>query len=108
MSATTETLSEPVRTVSVQGNQVRGIIGQSNLLTSQQGHHIEREGTVGHPPGITAEYRQLATVHNVFPGAEHGILTFADEESGERRLIGYSPGYLPRQVEWLRQQSGLQ
>ena len=42
----------------------------------------------------------------VFPGAEHGILVF-EEEGGVRSIRGYAPGYLPKQVEWIREQSGL-
>ncbi len=43
----------------------------------------------------------------VFPGAEHGILLFEDQ-AGERTYLGYAPGYLARQVEWLRRQAGLE
>jgi len=43
----------------------------------------------------------------VFPSAEHGILLFREEESGDRKYLGYATGYLDLQVEWLRQQSGL-
>lgn len=43
----------------------------------------------------------------VFPKADHGILRFEETEGGERRLLGYEPGYLPMQVEWLRRQSGM-
>jgi len=42
----------------------------------------------------------------VYPGAEHGILLF-DESSGERTLLGYAPGYLDRQVAWIRARAGL-
>lgn len=41
----------------------------------------------------------------VFPGAEHGILTFEDDDSGNREYRGYSPGYMDRQVDWLLRQS---
>jgi dienelactone hydrolase len=44
----------------------------------------------------------------VFPGAEHGILTFEEDDSGDRKVVGYAPGYLARQVQWLRRQSGLE
>lgn len=43
----------------------------------------------------------------VFPDADHGILEFEETEDGGRRLLGYEPGYLPLQVRWLREQSGL-
>jgi pimeloyl-ACP methyl ester carboxylesterase len=43
----------------------------------------------------------------VFPDAEHGILLFEGEASSDRRYLGYAPGYLDLQVQWLRQQSGL-
>jgi uncharacterized protein len=42
----------------------------------------------------------------VFPQADHGILRF-EETAGERRYLGYEPGYYPLQVDWLRRQSGL-
>jgi pimeloyl-ACP methyl ester carboxylesterase len=43
----------------------------------------------------------------VFPQAEHGILLFDGRDSSERGYLGYAPGYLDLQVEWLRQQSDL-
>ena len=43
----------------------------------------------------------------VFPGAEHGILLFTGESSSDRKYLGYAPGYLDLQVEWMRRQSGL-
>jgi len=44
----------------------------------------------------------------VFPEAEHGILLFEGDEPFNRRFIGYAPGYLDLQVDWLREQSGLE
>jgi acetyl esterase/lipase len=44
----------------------------------------------------------------VFPDAEHGILSFEGNDPADRRLIGYAPGYLELQVQWLREQSGLE
>jgi len=43
----------------------------------------------------------------VFPEAEHGILLFEGEDSFDRQYLGYAPGYLDLQVQWLRQQSDL-
>lgn len=43
----------------------------------------------------------------VFPGAEHGILLFEEDEDG-RRYLGYPPAYLPLQVEWVKSQRGHQ
>jgi len=42
----------------------------------------------------------------IFPDAEHGILLFEGEDSFDRKYLGYAPGYLDLQVQWLRQQSG--
>ena len=39
----------------------------------------------------------------LFPEAEHGILLF-EEDSGEREYLGYAPGYLEMQVEWVQRQ----
>jgi acetyl esterase/lipase len=44
----------------------------------------------------------------VYPDADHGILRFEEGDDGERRYLGYEPGYLPAQVAWLRYQSGLE
>jgi dienelactone hydrolase len=44
--------------------------------------------------------------YHVFPNAEHGIRTFEQKPDGERRYLGYEPDYMPRQIEWLRRQSG--
>lgn len=41
-----------------------------------------------------------------FPGAEHGILLFEENEDG-RSYLGYPPTYLPLQVDWVKSQSGL-
>ena len=43
----------------------------------------------------------------VFPDAEHGILLFEGHGSSDRVYLGYAPGYLDLQVEWLRSQSDL-
>ena len=43
----------------------------------------------------------------LFPEAEHGILLFEGDDPGDRRYLGYAPGYLDLQVDWLRDQSGL-
>ncbi len=37
----------------------------------------------------------------LFPEAEHGILRF-EEVDGERRLLGFEPGYFTVTVDWLR------
>jgi pimeloyl-ACP methyl ester carboxylesterase len=39
----------------------------------------------------------------LFPEAEHGILIF-EEDGEERRYLGYAPGYLQKQVEWVLRQ----
>jgi len=44
--------------------------------------------------------------YHVFPGADHGIMTFEKQENGERRYIGLDPDYYPMQIAWLRQHSG--
>lgn len=43
----------------------------------------------------------------LYPEADHGILRFEEGEDGERRYLGYEPTYMPTQVAWLRDQSGL-
>ena len=43
----------------------------------------------------------------VFPQADHGILRFEVEPGGERRYLGYEPGYFDTEVAWLRRQGGL-
>lgn len=42
----------------------------------------------------------------VFPDADHGILTFHEVEDGQRIIEGYEEAYLPLQVAWLREQGG--
>ncbi len=42
----------------------------------------------------------------IFPDAEHGILLFEGEDSFDRKYLGYAPGYLDLQVQWLLHQSG--
>jgi hypothetical protein len=42
----------------------------------------------------------------VFPQADHGIITFVQQEDGERRFIGIEPDYYPAQIAWLREHSG--
>jgi hypothetical protein len=44
---------------------------------------------------------------NVFPGADHGMLVFR-EEDGQRVYTGYAKGYWPAGVEAARRLSGLQ
>ena len=44
--------------------------------------------------------------YHVFPGADHGIMTFEKQENGERRYIGVEPAYYPMQIAWLREHSG--
>jgi pimeloyl-ACP methyl ester carboxylesterase len=43
----------------------------------------------------------------VFPEADHGILVFDEDAAEGRAPRGYAEGYLPLEVEWLRQQSGI-
>ena len=55
---------------------------------------------------LQAEGRPIEV--EVFPEAEHGIIVFADGDDIENReILGYAPGYLPLQIDWLRRQSGL-
>jgi uncharacterized protein len=42
---------------------------------------------------------------HTFPEADHGILRFEEAKDGTRRYLGYEPGYLDMQVEWVRRQS---
>jgi uncharacterized protein len=44
--------------------------------------------------------------YHVFPGADHGIMTFEKQENGERRYTGVEPDYYPMQIAWLREHSG--
>jgi pimeloyl-ACP methyl ester carboxylesterase len=44
----------------------------------------------------------------VFPNAEHGILLYEGDDPFDRRYLGYAPGFLDLQVEWLRRQSGFE
>jgi len=44
----------------------------------------------------------------IFPEAEHGILLFEGDDPFDRHYLGYAPGYLDLQVQWLRRQSGLE
>lgn len=43
----------------------------------------------------------------IFSEAEHGILLFEEGDDGERSYLGYAPGYLQLQVDWIRRLSGL-
>jgi dienelactone hydrolase len=43
----------------------------------------------------------------VFQRADHGILQFEVGPKGERRYLGYEPGYFHTEIDWLRRQSGL-
>ena len=43
----------------------------------------------------------------IFPEAEHGILTFDEKGSSNREYLRYAPGYLELQVRWLRERSNL-
>lgn len=40
--------------------------------------------------------------------AAHGILLYEGDDPFDRRYLGYAPGYLDLQVQWLRRQSGLE
>jgi uncharacterized protein len=44
--------------------------------------------------------------YHVFPGADHGIMTFVKQENGERRYVGVEPDYYPMQIAWLRAHNG--
>jgi len=39
-----------------------------------------------------------------FPGTEHGIIRFIEDEQGERQLLGYAPGYFELVAEWILNQ----
>ena len=41
-------------------------------------------------------------------GRMRGILSFEGSDPFNRRYLGYAPGYLDLQVQWLRRQSGLE
>lgn len=43
----------------------------------------------------------------VFEDTEHGILLFEGDLSTDRSYLGYAPGYLDLQVQWLRHESNL-
>jgi hypothetical protein len=90
-------LYDPVPTVASLETPSLWIFGgeDSSMPSDWSITELERLRAAGRP--ITIE---------VFPEAEHGILLF-EEKDGERDLLGYAPGYLPLQVEWLRRQSGL-
>jgi pimeloyl-ACP methyl ester carboxylesterase len=71
--------------------------GEDSSMPSEESHaRLEELRQKGRPIEV-----------EVFANAEHGILLFREEESGERQYLGYAPGYLDLQVEWLRQQSDL-
>ena len=62
--------------------------------------------------GAVEELRKLQaegkpSQYFVYPDVEHGIMRYTEDVSGERRYIGYAPEYFPRQMAWLREQSGL-
>ena len=59
--------------------------------------------------GILTEIQQMGrpVEIEVFPKAEHGILIFTGDSPSDRKYVGYAPGYLDLQVEWLRRQSDL-
>ena len=44
----------------------------------------------------------------IFHDAEHGILHYEGDHPSDRKIVGYAPGYLDLQVQWLRVQSGLE
>ena len=67
----------------------------SSMPTQWSIDELERLKAAGRPIEI-----------EVFPDAEHGILTF-EEKDGERSYVGYAPGYLQLQVDWVRRQAGL-
>ncbi|MFS2318928.1 alpha/beta hydrolase family protein [Maricaulis sp. D1M11] len=40
----------------------------------------------------------------LFPGTDHGIVRFEEDEDGERTILGYAPGYFPLLSDWIIQQ----
>ncbi len=89
-------LYDPVPTVASLAIPSLWIFGgeDSSMPTGWSIEELEKLAAAGRPIEI-----------EVFPEAEHGILLF-EQEDGERHLVGYAPGYLPMQVEWIRRQSG--
>ena len=69
-------------------------------------HSMPTDWTIAELEALQREGRPIR--FELFPDADHGILLFDETAAGERTFRGYSPGYLPLQVEWLRSQSGLE
>lgn len=87
-------LYDPVPTVASLDVPSLWIFGgdDSSMPTGWSVTELERLRAAGAPIEI-----------EIFPDAEHGILL--RDEAGE--LLGYAPGYLPMQVEWVRRQAAL-
>lgn len=49
---------------------------------------------------LAGEGRPIATM--VFPGADHGIVTFETGADGERKGTGYADGYFRMMADWVR------
>ena len=69
----------------------------SSLPTPDTVDDLKTMQTLGKP----VEYK-------VYPGAEHGNVTFEMDESGRKTYTGYVPTYFTDIVEWFRQQNGIQ
>lgn len=90
-------LYDPVPTVASLATPSLWIFGgeDSSMPTGWSIEELEELRSAGRPIEI-----------EVFPEAEHGIVLFEEGEGG-RTVTGYAPGYLPMQLEWIRQASGL-
>ena len=90
-------LYDPVPTVASLDTPSLWIFGgkDSSMPSGWSIDELEKLQTGGRPIEI-----------ELFSEAEHGILLF-DETEGERDLLGYAPGYMQLQVDWVRRQSGL-
>ena len=91
-------LYDPVPTVASLDIPSLWIFGEddSSMPTQWSVDELEKLQATGRPIEI-----------EVYPRAEHGILLMEEGENGERTPIGYAPGYFKRQVNWVREQSGL-
>jgi dienelactone hydrolase len=87
-------LYDPVPTVASLGVPSLWIFGgeDSSMPTGWSIAELEKLIEAGRPIEV-----------ELFPDAEHGILLF-EEDGGGREYLGYAPGYLGKQVEWVLRQ----
>jgi len=92
-------LYDPVPTLASLDTPSLWIFGgeDSSMPTGWSIEELEKLRAAGRPIEI-----------EVFEDAEHGILVF-DGDAGvdDRQIVGYAPGYLPLQVDWILRQSDL-